>query len=156
MARPSEQGDRPELGSSAQFSNGTSQTQFASGQHHPYYGTEYPPLDNDIAMAEPFSQSNQQNALDELQSAAAAVRNNSHAISVNTNGSTSVSMGPPHTPHQQSPRGSGDRPSVDFTPDGQGGLKRKRSKVSRACDECRRKKVYNPSVERPRRGADKL
>lgn len=148
MARPSEQGDRSELGPGAPFSNGTAPSQFAPSQHHPYYGTEYPsPLDHEMTMAEPFSQSNQTNALEELQNAAAAVRNNSHAMSVNTNGSTSTAMGPPHTPRQTSPPAGDSRQSVDFTPDGQGGLKRKRSKVSRACDECRRKKVYRFSAQ---------
>jgi hypothetical protein len=66
----------------------------------------------------------------------------SHSITSNPPG-----MAPPQTPLQQSfsspagPRVSMDG-SQDLTNAGEGS-KRKRSKVSRACDECRRKKVRN-------------
>ena len=57
-------------------------------------------------------------------------------------------MAPPQNAHQQqfpSPT-TAQRPSIDGSQDMSGGMdssKRKRSKVSRACDECRRKKVQS-------------
>jgi len=67
-----------------------------------------------------------------------------HAMNVSTNGSSAAGMAPPQTPHQQSFASPGHRASTDDVAEGTAvgeSAKRKRSKVSRACDECRRKKV---------------
>ena len=52
-------------------------------------------------------------------------------------------MAPPQTPHQQAFPPAAPPQSIDDTQHMGDGSKRKRSKVSRACDECRRKKVQN-------------
>ena len=142
MAGAPEDGDHAALGESQMFPNGAQ-------QHYPpphHYPTAYPPLDHDITMDDSFAPARSRNGIEDLQNAAAAATNSAqHSITVNTNGASSeqVAMAPPHTPtfNQPSPPPTESRPSLDFTADRQGSLKRKRSKVSRACDECRRKKV---------------
>ncbi|OAP58244.1 hypothetical protein AYL99_07334 [Fonsecaea erecta] len=74
--------------------------------------------------------------------------NNSLAIGPNgatASSATDPAMAPPQTPNQATFPPAGARSSMDATSetpqDPQTGDKRKRSKASRACDECRRKKV---------------
>jgi hypothetical protein len=76
-----------------------------------------------------------------------------NAMDVDTNGAAAASvvdpaMAPPQTPSQPMFPPAGSRPSLDASIDAgrepQTGDKRKRSKASRACDQCRRKKV--PSI----------
>ena len=148
MAGASEDSDHATRGQGQMFTNGA---------EHPYppshhYPTVYPPLDHDIAMVDSFAQARPRNGIAALQNAAAAATNSAqHNITVSTNGASSeqVAMAPAHTPtfNQPSSPPPESRPSVDITPDRQGSLKRKRSKVSRACDECRRKKVKCDSDE---------
>ena len=93
--------------------------------------------------------STQQSMTGQLQHAAAAESHSNGEmapLNVNTDGSVPAGMGPPQTPQQPGFSPSGPRASMDDTPDSATPVeetnKRRRSKVSRACDECRRKKVY--------------
>ena len=142
MAGPGERGD---LGPNQSYPP-AGQPQFPPSQY-PYHTTsEYPNLDEDLKMATAYGQPVQQNIASQLQEAAAAgaPRNgDSNAMAVDTNGLASAGMAPPHTPHQTSFSPAGGRASVDETAEAAegGDSKRKRSKVSRACDQCRKKKV---------------
>ena len=123
----------------------------SSGPQYPpsnfqYPASDYPSLDTDMNMNDPFSHT--QSITSQLQEAVggAPQRNGDvNAISVDTNGSVTAGMGPPQTPHQGGFSPTGQRASIDETPDSattaEDANKRRRSKVSRACDECRRKKV---------------
>lgn len=110
------------------------------------------PIDTQLTMESNYSlpQFARQlgDAASSVEHAAAAQLANTPAVS---NGAASITttdpaMAPPHTSSQVSFMPSTARKSVDdlsesmHTP--QTGDKRKRSKTSRACDECRRKKVY--------------
>lgn len=144
MARPGDGGDQPDLGPNQPYPS-AGQPQFPQPQY-PYHTTsEYPSLDQDLSMSDTYGAPTQQNIASQLQEAAAnAPRNGDvNAMSVNTNGAASAGMAPPQTPHQTGFSPTGGRASVDETPDPAEATssKRKRSKVSRACDECRRKKV---------------
>lgn len=70
---------------------------------------------------------------------------NNFAISTNGAGNgvaTDPAMAPPQTPNAQAFGATASRSNIDDPSDTpMTGDKRKRSKVSRACDECRRKKV---------------
>lgn len=134
--------DQSSMGPSPPYPQST-QPQFPPS-NFPYSTSDYPSLDTDLNMADPFPSS----ITSQLQEAAAGAsqRNGDvNAISVNTNGSVAAGMGPPQTPQQSSFSPTGPRTSVDETPDSANAVedsnKRRRSKVSRACDECRRKKV---------------
>jgi hypothetical protein len=147
MARPGDRGDQPDLGPNQNYPP-AGQPQFPPAQY-PYHPSEYPSLDQDLNMADTYGQPVQPSIATQLQEAAGVAPGNGdmNSMSVNTNGASSAGMAPPQTPHQASFSPGGQRESVDETPDTveAGGSKRKRSKVSRACDECRRKKVCHAS-----------
>lgn len=99
--------------------------------------------DRDIQMAQELSHNIQQGAVDGTPTSAS--RNDSHGQNHTMDMSQTPvgpGMGPPH--NRQSFSG-GPGSAVEATPDQSimGDGKRKRSKVSRACDECRRKKVQS-------------
>ena len=107
------------------------------------------PDDEDMQMANSLSQDMQGNIGTQLTSA--PEMSNGHGrepeqdLAISPSIATAPGMAPPQTPHQQSLSGpSGQPPSGETGQEsgfpGDSG-RRKRSKVSRACDECRRKKV---------------
>lgn len=130
--------------------------QFVPNQAAHYQQNQYPfprgngnfAADQDIQMAQELSHNIQQGVGEG--GPTSAPRNDSHGQNHSMDMSqTSVTpgMGPPH--NRQSFSGNQGSavegaPDQSMTSDG----KRKRSKVSRACDECRRKKVY-PATEQP-------
>lgn len=103
-------------------------------------------VDPDMSMVETYTRS---------------LSGNMNAVAQSSNGHTQArdlnvtppnpAMAPPRTPqHQSFPSPPGQRPSLDGSQDMiiiHDGTRRKRSKVSRACDECRRKKVGIDSVK---------
>lgn len=149
MAGPNDRGDQPEIGPDQAYTPTPAQPQFPPAHYQFHATSEYPSLDQDMNMSDTYGQSVQQNIAGQLQDATAnAPRNGDvNEISVNTNGATSAGMAPPQTPHQSSFSPGGGDTNVDETPDaGEAHMNpRKRSKVSRACDECRRKKVGSHS-----------
>ena len=121
--------------------------QFAPNQAAHYQQYPFPrgngnfAADQDIQMAQELSHNIQQGVGDGTPTS--APRNDSHGQNHASDMSQTPvgpGMGPPH--NQQSFSG-GQGSAVEGTPDQNtmGDGKRKRSKVSRACDECRRKKV---------------
>jgi hypothetical protein len=116
------------------------------------FGSSYYPIDSELTnMSASYSLPNYARQMEEATSSVDKMDHTTmNNIPMDTNGATGSSvvdpaMAPPETPHQQSFMPSGSRPSLDAsaeTPqDPQTGDKRKRSTASRACDECRRKKV---------------
>ncbi|RMZ77202.1 hypothetical protein DV738_g4481, partial [Chaetothyriales sp. CBS 135597] len=112
----------------------------------------YPSLDPELNMADTF----QQTISSHLQDAARAAGHRNGdlaAITVAGNAPGAAGMGPPRAPHQQSFSPTEHRTSLDETGEGAPGVdgtnKRRRSKVSRACDECRRKKIKCDSADGP-------
>jgi len=133
-------GDRPEV----KFPSGTS-SQFTQSQY-PF------PIDAELTMSSNYPalpQTYTQQLHDAANSAnmPTSPSQNNFAIAANGAGNgvaTDPAMAPPQTPNQQSfvataSRNVDDPSDMSQTP--MTGDKRKRSKVSRACDECRRKKV---------------
>ncbi len=116
------------------------------------YGQSYYPIDTELTSgAANFNLPPYARQMEDVASSADKMEHGSlNDMPMDTNGSapSSVvdpSMAPPQTSGQPSYLPRGSRPSLDAsgeTPqDPQAGDKRKRSKASRACDECRRKKV---------------
>jgi hypothetical protein len=97
--------------------------------------------DQDIQMAQELSHNIQQGVADGTPTSAPRTDSHgqNHAMNISQT-PVGPGMGPPH--NQQSFSG-GQGGAAEATPDQSmmGDGKRKRSKVSRACDECRRKKV---------------
>jgi hypothetical protein len=123
------------------------------------FGSSYYPIDTELTnMSASYNLPTYGRQLEDAASSADKIDQGSmNNIPMDTNGAAASSvvdpaMAPPQTPNQPSFMPSASRPSLDAsgdTPqDAQTGDKRKRSKASRACDECRRKKVRrNPQVE---------
>ena len=117
----------------------------------PQFSSSYYPIDTELTN--PSSSYNLPPYGRQLEEAANSVDKLGHGnmsnMPMDTNGASSSvvdpAMAPPQTSGQTSFLPSGDRPSLDasaeMAQDPQAGDKRKRSKASRACDECRRKKV---------------
>jgi hypothetical protein len=145
MAGPSNQGDQPELAPNPSFPANAGQPHYPP----PHYGfnapSDYPSLDPDMNMPDTY-QSVPQTLAGQLQDAAANAPQNGNVpdMTVNTNGATPAGMAPPpQTPHQTTFSPTEGAPPIEETADtGDASTNpRKRSKVSRACDECRRKKA---------------
>ena len=100
------------------------------------------PVEQDMSAVDNFNRS-MPGSMDSMPS---STNGHPHPHNVATSPSNQPEMAPPQSAHQQqfpSPT-IAQRPSIDDSQDLSGGMdssKRKRSKVSRACDECRRKKV---------------
>lgn len=134
-------GDRPDVN----FPSATS-SQFTQSQY-PF------PIDTELTMSSNYPalpQTYTQQLHDAANSAKMPTSPSQNNFAINTNGAgngvaTDPAMAPPQTPNQQSFVATASRPNVDDPSDmsqtPMTGDKRKRSKVSRACDECRRKKV---------------
>ena len=121
------------------------------------FGSSYYPIDTELT-----TNYNHPTFARQMEEAANAVDNmdqgNMNSMALDTNGAQAATavdpaMAPPQTSNQPGFVAAGSRPSVDAsseTPhDPQTGDKRKRSKASRACDECRRKKVRHNSGRSP-------
>ncbi|KAH0843560.1 hypothetical protein AYO21_10577 [Fonsecaea monophora] len=121
-----------------------------SGSSH--FGSSYYPIDTELTSMSPnYSMPPYARPMEEGVSSVDKINHEgvNNGIPLGPNGAaassvTDPAMAPPQTPHQATfPVGA--RSSMDAsseTPqDPQTGDKRKRSKASRACDECRRKKV---------------
>jgi len=108
--------------------------------------SQYPDFETELTMATDSYPSALQGTMNgHIQTAASPLPHvNTHVnIPVHAPGTNAPGMAPPQAPHHQdySPSAA-PRPSVDDSaPATSDTPKRKRSKVSRACDECRRKKV---------------
>lgn len=138
-------GEQSEMNPNPSF-RGENQSQFP-----PQYSYSQGPaafsIDQDINMgADSFAATVQAHANASLDPSPGNSGSAQSAQSINTSpvGINAPGMAPPpqNAHHPYSP--SGARPSIDDGQDGGlsgGDPKRKRSKVSRACDECRRKKV---------------
>jgi hypothetical protein len=144
MAGGNNQGDQPELAPNPSYAPNAGQPHFPPTHYAFNAPSEYPSLDQDMNMPDTY-QSVPQNLTGQLQDTAANAPQNGNVndMTVNTNGATPAGMAPPQTPHQTTFSPAEGAPPIDETPDaGDAGTNpRKRSKVSRACDECRRKKV---------------
>ncbi|KAJ9607083.1 hypothetical protein H2200_008155 [Cladophialophora chaetospira] len=115
------------------------------------FGSNYYPIDTELTN--PSASYNLPPYARQIEEAASSVDKMGHGnmnnMPMDTNGASSSmvdpAMAPPQTSGQPSFLPSGGRPSLDASAetgqDPQAGDKRKRSKASRACDECRRKKV---------------
>ena len=135
----------------------------AHASHAPYYDHHHSQRpfedDEDMQMANSLSQGMQHNMGAQL--ASAAVMSNGHGhdpeMAISPSGVGAAGMAPPpQTPTQPPLGGPSTQPGgPDNIPD-QGiatdSTRRKRSKVSRACDECRRKKVGQQPACFVRRG----
>ena len=125
------------------------------------FGSSYYPIDTELTnMSASY---NLPTYARQMEEAAASVEKIDHGnmnnMSMDTNGGVASSvvdpaMAPPQTPNQPSFMRNGSRPSLDASvetgQDPHTGDKRKRSKASRACDECRRKKVWSQDVQKTR------
>jgi hypothetical protein len=122
------------------------------GSGLPQFGSPYYPIDTELTN--PSASYNLPNYARQMEDAAASdakmEHENMNNIPMDANGGATSSvldpaMAPPQTPSQPAFMPTGGRSSLDAsgeTPqEPQTGDKRKRSKASRACDECRRKKV---------------
>ena len=150
MSRQMGQGDQPDLGPNAPFAPHV-QSQYPSTQlYQPQ--SEYPALDHqDLNMADQYPQPVQQNISQQFQDPApvAPPRNgNTQGMAPTSAPDGMTGMAPPQTPQQPPFSPGGPRPSIDEASEAAeaSGMKRKRSKVSRACDECRRKKVFSADL----------
>ena len=115
------------------------------------FGSSYYPIDTELtSMSASY---NMPGYVRQMEEVAASVNKMDHGsmnnMPMDTNGAASASvvdpaMAPPQTPGQPAFMPSGRQSldaSAETSQDPQAGDKRKRSKASRACDECRRKKV---------------
>ena len=124
------------------------------GSHGAYY--DHPSHrafedDDDLHMANTLSQGMQHNIGAQLANAAVMSNGHGHGHShdqemvISPSGVGAPGMAPPQTPTQPSVGGPHPQQTGAETTQDQGAAtdstRRKRSKVSRACDECRRKKV---------------
>ncbi|OCT53243.1 hypothetical protein CLCR_11396 [Cladophialophora carrionii] len=122
------------------------------GSGLPQFGSSYYPIDTELTN--PSASYNLPTYARQLEDAATSEEKIEHGnmnnIPIDANGAAPSSvldpaMAPPQTPSQPAFMPTGGRSSLDAsaeTPqEPQTGDKRKRSKASRACDECRRKKV---------------
>lgn len=122
----------------------------AHGSHATYYDHHSQrPFDDDedMQMANSLSQGMQHNIGAQLANAAAMSNGHGHdqEMAISPSGVGAPGMAPPRTPTQPPLGGpSTQQGGAENTQDPgvtTDGTRRKRSKVSRACDECRRKKV---------------
>ncbi|KAK5046483.1 hypothetical protein LTR84_008286 [Exophiala bonariae] len=132
----------------------TTSSQFTHSQY-PLYP---PPIDAELTMSSNYPampQSYTQQLHDASNDDKMDASPSQNTFAVNTNGAgngvaTDPAMAPPQTPNAQALVTTASRSMVEDPSDTpMTGDKRKRSKVSRACDECRRKKVrcINPPSE---------
>lgn len=130
---------------------------FPSATSSQFTHSQYPfPVDAELTMSSNYP-AIPQSYTQQLQEASNSVKmdasppQNSFAVNANTNGAGNgvaidPAMAPPQTPNAQAFVTTASRSNVDDPSDTpMTGDKRKRSKVSRACDECRRKKVNSQS-----------
>lgn len=116
------------------------------------FGPSYYPIDTELTnMSANYNLASYGRPMEEASSAVEKMDPNMNNMAIDTNGGATSSvvdpaMAPPQTPGQAAFPATASRASLDAsseTPqDPQTGDKRKRSKASRACDECRRKKVW--------------
>lgn len=145
MAGTVEFSEEPDLAPSRNYSPDPApqypQPSYAFSRGSSNYG-----VDHDMSMVETYTRGLSGNM------SAMAQSSNGHAQSRVLNVTPpNPGMAPPRTPqHQSFPSPPGQRGSLDGSQDMiimHDGTRRKRSKVSRACDECRRKKVKIHSVK---------
>lgn len=116
------------------------------------FAPSYYPIDTELTnMSANYNLGSYARPMEETSSSVEKMDGNMNNMAVDTNGGAISSvvdpaMAPPQTPGQAAFPATASRASLDAsseTPqDPQTGDKRKRSKASRACDECRRKKVW--------------
>lgn len=147
MAAGMDHRDAPDLGPSHNYPS-PNEAHGAQGTYYDQPGQRGFDDDEDLHMANTLSHDMHHNLGAQLTNAAAMSNGHGHTqdMAIDPSGVGAPGMAPPpQTPTQPSLGGPPtQQPSTDITqeigptPDS---TRRKRSKVSRACDECRRKKV---------------